>query len=277
MSRDNRHIEPVFIEVVDVENRLREPSEESVSKLARSIEQIGLRTPITVRTVNDGERLVLVTGATRLAACKSLGWEKIDAFIEDEDDFDEIDAQLWEIAENLHRAELTKLERDEQVALWVKLQDQKREAVSAQSAQKPQGGRPEGGVSAASRDLGLDRDDARRAVQTAALSDRAKETARELGFDDNRSVLLQAARQHSPSDEVAFLRREHERREAERARKEAEKANRDTDRVISLTDAEQFAAWLTDHIAPGEVNTLISWLEGTKPRDVIAALRREAA
>jgi hypothetical protein len=40
-----------------------------------------------------------------------------------------------------HRAELTKLERDEQVAEWIKIT----ERVSRQVDAKPQGGRPEGG------------------------------------------------------------------------------------------------------------------------------------
>jgi hypothetical protein len=65
-----------------------------------------------------------------------------------EDDRPTIDkpprGELWEIAENLHRAELTKLQHDEQVALWIKLTDEKE--VSRVLRAKPQGGRPEGGV-----------------------------------------------------------------------------------------------------------------------------------
>lgn len=55
-----------------------------------------------------------------------------------------------EIAENLHRAELSKLERSNEIAEWVKLCDD----LNSQVAKKPQGGRPEGGVNAASRELG---------------------------------------------------------------------------------------------------------------------------
>jgi hypothetical protein len=48
---------------------------------------------------------------------------------------------MWKISENLHRAELTKLERDEQIARWIELVKQKR--VISQSEKKPDAGRPE--------------------------------------------------------------------------------------------------------------------------------------
>lgn len=44
--------------------------------------------------------------------------------------------------DNLHRAELTKLERDDNIAEWIKIT----ERVSPQSDGKPQGRRPEGGI-----------------------------------------------------------------------------------------------------------------------------------
>lgn len=104
----------------------------------------------------------------------------------------EIDAELREIAENLHRAELTQLERSEQIARWVELVEAKQ--VSGQVDQKPQGGRPEGGLSAAARELGVQRKDAERSVKVASISEAAKEAARREGLDNNRSALLQVAR-----------------------------------------------------------------------------------
>jgi len=50
-------------------------------------------------------------------------------------------------------------------------------------------------VRAASRELGVDRDDARRALKVASLTEEAKEAAREVGLDDNRTALLKAAEQ----------------------------------------------------------------------------------
>ncbi|GLK71276.1 hypothetical protein GCM10017643_13910 [Ancylobacter dichloromethanicus] len=98
----------------------------------------------------------------------------------------------WEISENLHRAELTKLERDEQISRWVELIELKR--ISRQPDEKIERGRPESGVAAASRELGISEPDARRAVNVASLSDEAKEAAREHGLDDNRTALLEAAK-----------------------------------------------------------------------------------
>lgn len=200
-----QQIEKVDIDLIDVLAGHRCPAGESVARLAQSIERIGLRTPITVRYIADrpssggtDDSYILVAGAHRLAAAKSLSWEKIDCFVAD---IDETQARLWEISENLHRADLTKLERDEQVAEWVKLTEQ----VSRQVVAKPQGGRPESGIAAAARELGVNGKDAERAVKVAALSDVAKEAAREAGLDNNRSALLEAARQTEPSAQVAKI------------------------------------------------------------------------
>ena len=73
---------------------------------------------------------------------------------------------MWEIAENLHRADLTVLERDEQVARWVEIVDEK----AGQSAHVSGGRGNVGGLSAASRELGVERTDARRATKVAALT-----------------------------------------------------------------------------------------------------------
>ncbi len=92
---------------------------------------------------------------------------------------DDDDARLWEIAENLHRADLTVLERDEHVAEWMRITENKlTHTVSVSSA----GGRGnEGGMRAASRDLGVNREDARRATKVAGLSSEAKQAWGEAG------------------------------------------------------------------------------------------------
>jgi ParB family chromosome partitioning protein len=79
-----------------------------VSDLADSIQESGLLNPITV---TPGRKLV--AGGRRLAAFKLLGKAEIPAFIRL---YGDLHAELAEIDENLVRAELTVLERGEQLA-----------------------------------------------------------------------------------------------------------------------------------------------------------------
>ena len=205
-------VEQADVDVIDVVKRLRPIDNETVARLAESIRAIGLRTPITVRYFADRksadgtthDSYVLVAGAHRLAAVKSLGWEKIDCIVVGDD---AIDAELWEIAENLHRAELTVLERDTQVARWIELRTAKQiEADNASQVathkHKKRGQQP-GGVNAASRELGISKDDAHRAIKVASLSDEAKQAARDAGLDDNRTALLEVAKETTPEAQVA--------------------------------------------------------------------------
>lgn len=198
MSRDI-HM-PITIDDIDIPDSRREVNAGAVKRLAESIDKIGLRHPITVR--EKGDRYVLVAGRHRIEAYKKMGIEYIPATIVK---MTNDDARLWEIAENLHRAELTKLERDDNIAEWIKIT----ERVSSQVAKKPEGGRPEGGVNAAARELGVDKDDAYRAVKVASLSDEAKDAARETGLDNNRSALLDAASKPTVAEQVASIHQRH--------------------------------------------------------------------
>ena len=63
-----------------------------------------------------------------LEACRRLGMELVAVAIHEGD---ETDARLWEIAENLHRAELTVQERADHIAEWVRLTGEKAKAQVA--------------------------------------------------------------------------------------------------------------------------------------------------
>jgi hypothetical protein len=98
---------------------------------------------------------------------------------------DETDARLWEIAENLHRAELTVSERAEHIAEWVRLTNEKMEQQPAQVAppvRKHGHAQPGSGINAAVRELGIDRTEAQRAVKIASIAPEAKEAARVAGL-----------------------------------------------------------------------------------------------
>lgn len=94
---------------------------------------------------------------------------------------------MGEIAESLHRAELTALERSEHVAEWVRLTQQAQEAslVAQPEPLKKTPGKGRGstgGIRAASRELGIEKEDARRAVRVASLTPEAKEVAPPTGL-----------------------------------------------------------------------------------------------
>lgn len=230
MSRDINL--PVTISDIDILDGRRDVNSASVKKLADSIEKIGLRHPITVR--EKGDRYILVAGRHRIEAFKRLGREHIPATIVK---MTNDDARLWEIAENLHRAELTKLERDENVAEWIKITDR----ILSQTAKEMSRGRgqPEGGVAAAARDLGVDKDDAHRAVKVASLSDEAKEAARKAHLDNNRSALLEAASKPTVAEQVAAI---HQRRTSPRVVKLAKDPISDVEALEGQV-AALMAAW----------------------------------
>ena len=249
--------ESVYVENVTVPaSRARAVDSEAVKRLADSMTRIGLQTPISVRMAGDD--LMLVAGLHRLEAARALGWEKIEAVHVHGDD---VDARLWEIAENLHRADLSALERAEHVAEWVKL-------VSAKLAETPRAGRP-GAVAAASRELGVSESDARRAAKVAKLTEEAKQEARAVGIDDNRSALLRAAAEPNPAAQLAAIRRE-----AEVA--EARKANADTDKLVKERRVEAVKEWLAARLDVTEAHTLGEMLAGICD-PLSRALMREAA
>src|SRR5260370_1808610 len=99
---------PTTVPIADivVGPRLRALDPAVVATLAKSIDAIGLKTPITVR--RDGTVYVLVVGFHRLEAVRALGRQEILAVIMLGND--EREAKLWEISENLDRCELAALE-----------------------------------------------------------------------------------------------------------------------------------------------------------------------
>lgn len=181
---------PISFDDIVVADGRREVDSAVVKRLADSIENVGLRHPITVR--RKGEQYILVAGRHRMEACRKLGREHVLATIVS---MTNAEARMWEIAENLHRSELRKLERDENMAEWVRLCE-----VSRQNVAKPQGGRPESGAAAAAREFGESERDVQRAVRVAErLTPEAKDAAVEAGIDDNQAKLLEVARQ--PADQ----------------------------------------------------------------------------
>lgn len=99
-------ITAIALDQIDATNRLRPVDPAHVEAIAASIAQIGLQAPVILRP--EGNRYRLVAGAHRIEACRALGWDTIDAVI---DNVDDDEARLIEIDENLMRRELSALDR----------------------------------------------------------------------------------------------------------------------------------------------------------------------
>jgi ParB-like chromosome segregation protein Spo0J len=276
----------VAIDEIDLSHTIRPYNAAVVAELAQSIRAIGLQTPLTC-IVRDGQH-ILVAGRNRLEALRLVGAEQAPVRVVD---FDDVEAKLWRLSENLHRAELTKLEYDRQVVQYAELLNAKQagetaapipsqpaneippEGVLRQVGAKPPhqenvGGRPEGGYRQAARKLNIPEQSVRRAYQTASLSPEAQEVAVETGLDDNRTALLEAAKELTPEAQTATIRRLAERKTAPAEPLEG----------VVERPAEPTARPLRnlENLSGGE---LARWIKQTTPNDrphVIRVLRMAA-
>jgi ParB-like chromosome segregation protein Spo0J len=245
-------IASVPIVKIRVDERSRALDEEAMVSLIESINVIGLRTPISVQIdpSSHDECYLLVAGLHRLEACRRLGMAYIDARIID---LDETERRLWEISENLHRAELTALERSEHIAELARLAEERRCFQSAQvdpiesKREDGRGHRHESGINAAARELNIGRTEAQRATRIAGLTPAAKAEARALGLDDNQSTLLKAAKVPSKEAQIRALREEAARKAAGRDPAGASEARLETAmgavRRLSQNELAAFAEW----------------------------------
>lgn len=267
----------IAINRINTDNRIRSVNSDKVSALRSSMELVGLLNPITVgRTtgVRDGRAVdvyPLIGGLHRLEAAKVLGWDEIEATITD---LTGPAAVIAECDENLCGTNLTPAER----ALFTKRRKAAYEALHPETVH--------GGDRKSSRkvcDLNQDRftsDTAAKTGRSERSIQQDAERGAKVGDDllaevagtdlDKGVVLDRLAKAPSPVAEFAAIKRE---REAAEARKR----NREADKAVALTEAQEFSEWLMARIDMSELPTLVSWLASTKPKDVIAALKRSAA
>jgi ParB/RepB/Spo0J family partition protein len=183
----------VRVSEVAVKGRWRSLKDKQLGILCDSMSKIGLQTPISVRATKEGG-FRLVAGRHRLKAAKRLGWKRIDAILMRGR---KIDRQLWRDAENLHRTDLTALERAEAVTRWAKLVAEK-----AAQSEHPGGKQPhDKGVSKAAKVIGITRDNVRRSQTIASISSAARKAAADGGLADNEAALLKIANE-STEDQV---------------------------------------------------------------------------
>jgi hypothetical protein len=259
----------VALDQIDFPDNARPTHADKVRELVNSIRRLGLQYAPTV--VECDGRYKLVSGRHRVEALRVIGRDPINVRVVD---FDNVEARLWTISENLHRNELNALDRAKQIAEWIRLTEERggqpepvspvatAPEVSSQVATKPQGGRPESGVRAAARELGVGKDEAHRAVKIAGITPEAEEAAREAGLDRNQSALLKVA-SYAHEDQVEAVA------DIAKARAEKVQAPRTgAPKPSSLRNLENLAA--------GE---FARWIKETTPNDrprVVRMLRMAA-
>lgn len=134
MAAPSYEVRTTDVDDIYIVGARRELDDAAVASLAASIAEIGLQTPIRLRNAEVADRetgelitaYALVAGGHRLEACKRLGMRYVPAIIQD---MSELDAELWEISENLHRADLTKEQRDVQIRRFAELLVRKEETA----------------------------------------------------------------------------------------------------------------------------------------------------
>jgi ParB/RepB/Spo0J family partition protein len=178
----------IKIENIIVPKGRRPLDQTKVEEIAESIKLVGLLSPIGVRsldskTVDSTEgKVELVFGAHRLAAYQRLGQESIEVVEVDSQlgvgDDDDTFAKLAEVAENLHRADLTIQQRNEHLAQWVALRE--KFGVPISDAERPiskPGRKPSPAVAAAARMSGLTIKTVKEAIKTTKVSPEVKAAA----------------------------------------------------------------------------------------------------
>lgn len=273
-------------------------NEKTVGGLVESIGALGLRNPISIIFRDDveidGETYdgvpALVAGRHRLEAIRRLGWKTVDCEVFT----DEIAAEKWEISENIHRADLTIEQRGVQVKRWIDLTIEQQKKVVLQPAKQPQGGRPETGVDAAARELGIESTEAHRLTSIGGMSEEARVAARTAGLDNNQTALLAAARDgkavikqakaEGKSEDDEEVQRAKAAAEAARIEKEAEdrrrkaeaRANKEADKQHESQELREQAEEVIGLLGAENMPYLLTLLEGS-PKKLAAAIRKALA
>jgi ParB-like chromosome segregation protein Spo0J len=154
----------VTVDNIHVEDRIIYPSQKRIDAMAKSLSgEMGQINAVLI-TKHLHSSWKVVAGATRVLAAEQLGWKQIEATIIGADN--NFEYQLIEVAENLHRhdlsdnerAKLKKIENDlleKRIAFFDKLLEDHPELFGKTIA-KAKGGRgKKGGVRAAARAAGV--------------------------------------------------------------------------------------------------------------------------
>lgn len=204
----------VYLDGITVNDRLRKLDAKKVKGLAESIKAIGLQQPIHVWKESE-DNIVLVAGRHRLAAVKKLGWEQIECVFTGLGDSDR---RLWEIDENLMRADLTELELADHLERRQKIWEARRSSGENFRETSPRGGRPKE----------FDQDTADKTGMDKSTIRKSRRRAKKIAPDVQESIKdMPAADKGVELDALADLEPEEQRQAVERVQSGASDSFRD--------------------------------------------------
>lgn len=186
---------------------------EDVDKLAKSIKEVGLIQPITVRraVVMNGvaeQGYQIVAGHHRVAACRTLAWDAIDAILIESEEF--LQAELIEIDENLCRSELTAAQRAKSIKrrkeIWEAMHPSKESGATCATLETPKTGRGNEQFAASTSEItGESKSQINRHVARAeALGDDLDKVA---GTSLDKGVELDALKAMPPEERAPLIER----------------------------------------------------------------------
>lgn len=254
----------VAVDGITVLKRHRFLDENKVASLAASMGAIGLRQPISVWIEGEGEdvEIYLVAGLHRLEAAKQLGWQDIDAI---EVTLDPIDRELWEIDENLCRAELTEAQEAQHLARRKELWEARETANKLGQLVPVSGGRGNKGF--ASETAAVTGQDKRTINRKIARAEKIEsEVLKEVeGTNLDKGTVL---------DELAKTSRDkqHAKVIEIRDRSETAKLNKYADEAVARSDADEAATIVHANMDLDTVDQLMARLASVKMKDFLAAL-----
>ena len=263
------------VDQVQIGTRLRSLDPDKVASLAESMAAIGLQQPISVWS-DSIETLELVAGLHRLEAARKLGWVDIDCVFVNLDD---IDRQLWEIDENLCRADLGPAEIAEHTAKRADLVRQKAEFIKlrktesdpSKNAEKGQGDFDEETAKSTGKSKATVRRDKARGE---AITPETLALVR--GTDLDKGTYLDKLKKLSHDEQRAKvtgdLKSAEQRRKEEREQRKRNKARSDKRAKLLLEEMEregvageavarEIADILVNKLSEGEINTVYEALD----------------
>ena len=186
---------------IDAIDRKRSLNRDVIDRLKDSIARIGLKTPLSVRFISQDQNWRLVTGHHRLQACIELGMVSVPVH---EEEGSELGARMWELSENLHRAELTLLEYAQHLAEWIKLANEREKVTQFAS---PGGRQPAPtGIRAAARELGITKRQAQRALnRTKNIAPEVQDEISNMPEIADSGVALDALANAQPDKQTAAV------------------------------------------------------------------------